>query len=211
MAPRLVAQLDILGERIPPRRWRQLFSKSCRRLSVPLRSRHDCMIAVGEGIILGIAYQNRFGVPSAFLLGLLTGCMASSSPAVRSTRLPPSSLAYLRSSAEHPCHGYRTFSIGFPIEACLLVDKALANPAGRRPHCLPFFATFFGLIGGGVKNDGIGRDFHRPGACEPCSWRSGGNGCAPRNRPAHVHRVRAHKPLIPAWARRPSARLRSHK
>ena len=66
---RMVAQLDRIGERILPLRW-QHFSRVV-PATVSSTVAGMGMIAIGEGIVLGIAYRLA-GVPSAFLLGVLT-------------------------------------------------------------------------------------------------------------------------------------------
>ena len=70
---RMVAQLDVLGERILPARW-QRFS---RVVPATINSTVTGMglIALGEGLVLGIAYWVA-GVPSPVLLGVVTGFMA---------------------------------------------------------------------------------------------------------------------------------------
>ena len=70
---RILAQIDIVGERILPTRW-QRFS---RVVPATVNSTVTGMglIALGEGVVLGIAYWIA-GVPSPALLGAVTGFMA---------------------------------------------------------------------------------------------------------------------------------------
>src|SRR5690625_4008922 len=70
---RVLAHIDIVGERILPKRW-QRFS---RVVPATVNSTVTGMglIAIGEGVVLGIAYWIA-GVPSPALLGAVTGFMA---------------------------------------------------------------------------------------------------------------------------------------
>src|SRR5690625_7813602 len=70
---RILAQIDIIGERILPKRW-QRFS---RVVPATVNSTVTGMglIAIGEGVVLGVAYWIA-GVPSPALLGAVTGFMA---------------------------------------------------------------------------------------------------------------------------------------
>src|SRR5690625_4938000 len=70
---RILAQVDIIGERILPKRW-QRFS---RVVPATVNSTVTGMglIAIGEGVVLGVAYWIA-GVPSPALLGAVTGFMA---------------------------------------------------------------------------------------------------------------------------------------
>src|SRR5690606_21912734 len=70
---RILAQLDVVGERVLPERW-QRFSRM-----VPATINSTVaglgLIALGEGVVLGIAYWIA-GVSSPVLLGVATGFMA---------------------------------------------------------------------------------------------------------------------------------------
>src|SRR5690606_29670078 len=70
---RILAQLDVVGDRILPERW-QRFS---RVVPATINSTVTGMglIALGEGLVLGVAYWVA-GVPSPALLGVVTGFMA---------------------------------------------------------------------------------------------------------------------------------------
>src|SRR5690606_37298160 len=70
---RMIAQLDVLGERILPARW-QRFSRVV-PATVGSTVTGMSLIAAGEGVVLGIAYWLA-GVPSPVLLGVVTGFMA---------------------------------------------------------------------------------------------------------------------------------------
>jgi predicted PurR-regulated permease PerM len=70
---KLVGQLDRIGERVLPLRWHR-FSRVV-PATVSSTVTGMTLIAVGEGIVLGVAYKIA-GVPSAFLLGVITGFMA---------------------------------------------------------------------------------------------------------------------------------------
>lgn len=68
-----VRQLDLIGERIFPNRWARI----SRVVPITISSTVMGMtvIAIGEGIVLGVAYWIA-GVPSPVTLGVLTGVMA---------------------------------------------------------------------------------------------------------------------------------------
>src|SRR5690606_35686622 len=70
---RILGQLDIVGERVVPGRWKR-FS---RVVPATINSTVTGMglIALGEGVVLGLAYWVA-GVPSPVLLGVVTGFMA---------------------------------------------------------------------------------------------------------------------------------------
>jgi predicted PurR-regulated permease PerM len=70
---KMVEQLDRIGERVLPLRWHR-FSRVV-PATVSSTVTGMTLIAIGEGIVLGIAYRIA-GVPSSFLLGVLTGFMA---------------------------------------------------------------------------------------------------------------------------------------
>src|SRR5699024_11621174 len=72
---RILAQVDIIGERILPKR-RHRFS---RVVPATVNSTVTGMglIAIGQGVVLGVAYWIA-GLPSPALLGAVTGIMAPS-------------------------------------------------------------------------------------------------------------------------------------
>jgi predicted PurR-regulated permease PerM len=143
---KLVAQLDHLGERILPMRWERV----SRIVPLTISSTVTGMgvIAIGEGIVLGIAYWMA-GVPSPVTLGIITGIMA----------LVPGGAplcftlvsVYLVASGS-PVAGAALFVWG-TVEL-FIVDKTLRPRLVGGPIKLPFLPTFFGLVGG-VKTMGF--------------------------------------------------------
>jgi predicted PurR-regulated permease PerM len=106
------------------------------------------LIAIGEGIVLGIAYWVA-GVPSAVTLGVLTGIMALFPGGAPLSFTLVS--VYLVSSGS-PVAGLALFVWG-SVEL-FIVDKTLRPRLVGGPIKLPFLPTFFGLIGG-VKTMGF--------------------------------------------------------
>ena len=143
---RMLAQLDILGERIFPARW-QRFS---RVVPATISSTVTGMglIALGEGVLLGVAYWIA-GVPSPVLLGVVTGFMALI-PGGAPLSFTLVSL-YLVGS-DQLVAGIGLFAWG-TIEL-FIVDKTLRPRLVGGPVKLPFLPTFFGLVGG-VSTMGI--------------------------------------------------------
>lgn len=143
---RILAQIDIVGERILPTRW-QRFS---RVVPATVNSTVTGMglIALGEGVVLGIAYWIA-GVPSPALLGAVTGFMALI-PGGAPLSFTLVSL-YLVGSGKTVA-GIALFLWG-AIEL-FIVDKTLRPRLVGGPVKLPFLPTFFGLVGG-VKTMGI--------------------------------------------------------
>ena len=141
-----VRQLDLVGERIFPHRWARI----SRVVPVTISSTVMGMtvIAIGEGIVLGVAYWIA-GVPSAVTLGVITGLMALV-PGGAPLSFTLVSIYLLGSGSQI-------------AGACLLVwgtvelfivDKTLRPKLVGGPIKLPFLPTFFGLIGG-VKTMGF--------------------------------------------------------
>lgn len=143
---RMLGQLDILGERILPERWRR-FSRVV-PATVSSTVTGMSLIAIGEGVVLGIAYWIA-GVPSPVLLGVVTGFMALI-PGGAPLSFTLVSL-YLIGSG-HLVAGIGLFAWG-TIEL-FIVDKTLRPRLVGGPVKLPFLPTFFGLVGG-VKTMGI--------------------------------------------------------
>lgn len=143
---RVLAQIDIVGERILPKRW-QRFS---RVVPATVNSTVTGMglIAIGEGVVLGIAYWIA-GVPSPALLGAVTGFMALI-PGGAPLSFTLVSI-YLVSSGSLVA-GIALFLWG-SIEL-FIVDKTLRPRLVGGPVRLPFLPTFFGLVGG-VKTMGF--------------------------------------------------------
>lgn len=143
---RLSAQLDVVGERILPLRW-QRFSRVV-PTTVSATVTGMGLIALGEGVVLGLAYW-VVGVPSPVLLGAITGFMALI-PGGAPLAFTLVSL-YLIGSGEVVA-GIGLFAWG-SIEL-FIVDKTLRPRLVGGPVKLPFLPTFFGLVGG-VKTMGL--------------------------------------------------------
>ncbi|RBL82548.1 AI-2E family transporter [Streptomyces cavourensis] len=143
---RMVAQLDVLGERILPARW-QRFS---RVVPATINSTVTGMglIALGEGLVLGVAYWVA-GVPSPVLLGVVTGFMAL---------IPGGApLSFTLVSLYLVGSGHVVAGIALMVWGSVelfIVDKTLRPRLVGGPVKLPFLPTFFGLVGG-VKTMGI--------------------------------------------------------
>lgn len=143
---RLVAQLDKVGNRIVPGHW-QRFSRV-----VPATVSSTVigmgLIALGEGVVLGIAYAIA-GVPSPVALGVLTGFLAL---------IPGGApLAFTLVSLYLVGSGDTVAGIGLFMWGSIelfIVDKTLRPRLVGGPIKLPFLPTFFGLIGG-VKTMGF--------------------------------------------------------
>ncbi|MGC4023944.1 MAG: AI-2E family transporter [Mesorhizobium sp.] len=141
-----VAKMDRLGERILPTRWERLSRVVPATISSTVTGM--TLIAIGEGVVLGIAYWLA-GVPSPVTLGVLTGLMAMI-PGGAPLSFTLVSL-YLVSSGSMFA-GLALFAWG-AVEL-FIVDKTLRPKLVGGPIKLPFLPTFFGLIGG-VKTMGL--------------------------------------------------------
>ena len=143
---RLVAQVDRLGERILPDRWERVSR------IVPMTISSTVMgmtvIAIGEGIVLGVAYWLA-GVPSPVTLGIITGIMALI-PGGAPLSFTLVSIYLVASGA--PINGIALLAWG--STELFIVDKTLRPKLVGGPIKLPFLPTFFGLIGG-VKTMGF--------------------------------------------------------
>ncbi len=137
---RIAAQLDLVGERILPARWKRFSRVIPTTVSATVTGMG--VIALGEGVVLGIAYWIA-GVPSPVLLGAATGFMALI-PGGAPLSFTLVSL-YLVGSGR-PMAGLALFAWG-TIEL-FIVDKTLRPRLVGGPVKLPFLPTFFGLIGG---------------------------------------------------------------
>ncbi|THV25253.1 AI-2E family transporter [Peteryoungia ipomoeae] len=139
-------QIDLLGERILPARWERISRVVPATISSTVTGM--TLIAVGEGIILGIAYWLA-GVPSPVTLGVLTGIMALiPGGAPLSFTLVSVYLVASGSLVE----GIALFVWG-SVEL-FIVDKTVRPRLVGGPIKLPFLPTFFGLVGG-VKTMGF--------------------------------------------------------
>lgn len=139
-------QLDLLGERILPNRWERISRVVPATISSTVTGM--TLIAIGEGIILGIAYWLA-GVPSPVTLGVITGVMALiPGGAPLSFTLVSIYLAASGAMVE----GLALFVWG-SVEL-FIVDKTVRPRLVGGPIKLPFLPTFFGLVGG-VKTMGF--------------------------------------------------------
>jgi len=137
---RILVQLDVVGERVLSDRWRR-FS---RMVTATINSTVTGMglIALGEGVVLGIAYWIA-GVPSPVLLGVVTGFMAL---------IPGGApLSFTLVSLYLVGSGHAMAGLGLFLWGTLelfIVDKTLRPRLVGGPVKLPFLPTFFGLVGG---------------------------------------------------------------
>ncbi|MCW5652937.1 AI-2E family transporter [Hydrogenophaga sp.] len=143
---RIAGQIDVVGERVLHQRW-QRFSRVV-PATVSATVIGMGLIAVGEGVVLGVAYWVA-GVPSPVLLGVVTGFMALI-PGGAPLSFTLVSL-YLVGSG-HAAAGVALFIWG-SVEL-FIVDKTLRPRLVGGPVKLPFLPTFFGLVGG-VKTMGF--------------------------------------------------------
>ena len=139
-------QIDMLGERILPNRWERISRVVPATISSTVMGM--TLIAIGEGIVLGVAYWIA-GVPSPVTLGVLTGVMALIPGGAPLSFTLVS--VYLLASGSHVA-GIGLFVWG-TVEL-FIVDKTLRPKLVGGPIKLPFLPTFFGLIGG-VKTMGF--------------------------------------------------------
>lgn len=142
----LVAQLDKVGESVLPNRWERV--SRIVPLTISSTVTGMAVIAIGEGIVLGVAYWLA-GVPSPVTLGLITGVMALI-PGGAPLCFTLVSI-YLAASG-HMIEGVALLTWG-SVEL-FIVDKTLRPKLVGGPIKLPFLPTFFGLIGG-VKTMGF--------------------------------------------------------
>ena len=143
---KLTLQLDTVGERILPARWNRFSRVVPATVSATVVGM--TLVAIGEGIVLGIAYWIA-GVPSPVAFGVLTGFMAL---------IPGGApLAFSLISIYLVGTGDTIAGIGLFIWGSVelfIVDKTIRPTLIGGPVKLPFLPTFFGLIGG-VKTMGV--------------------------------------------------------
>jgi predicted PurR-regulated permease PerM len=139
-------QLDLLGERILPNRWERISRVVPATISSTVTGM--TLIAIGEGIVLGIAYWLA-GVPSPVTLGVITGVMALI-PGGAPLSFTLVSI-YLAASGQL-IQGAALLVWG-SVEL-FIVDKTVRPRLVGGPIKLPFLPTFFGLVGG-VKTMGF--------------------------------------------------------
>jgi predicted PurR-regulated permease PerM len=142
----LVAQLDLIGESVLPGRWERV--SRIVPLTISSTVTGMAVIAIGEGVVLGLAYWLA-GVPSPVTLGLITGVMALI-PGGAPLCFTLVSI-YLGASG-NLVEGLALLAWG-SVEL-FIVDKTLRPRLVGGPIKLPFLPTFFGLIGG-VKTMGF--------------------------------------------------------
>jgi predicted PurR-regulated permease PerM len=139
-------QIDLLGERILPGRWERISRVVPATISSTVTGM--TLIAIGEGIVLGIAYWIA-GVPSPVTLGVLTGIMAL---------IPGGApLSFTLVSVYLVANGSYFAGISLFVWGSVelfIVDKTLRPRLVGGPIKLPFLPTFFGLVGG-VKTMGF--------------------------------------------------------
>jgi predicted PurR-regulated permease PerM len=136
----LAQQLDKIGERILPKRWHRVSRVAPTMVSATVTGM--TLIAIGEGIVFGIAYWLA-GAPSPLTLGVLTGFMAMI-PGGAPTSMTLVSL-YLFGSG-HSLAGVGLFAWG--ALQLFIVDKTIRPKLVGGPAKLPFLPTLFGLVGG---------------------------------------------------------------
>jgi predicted PurR-regulated permease PerM len=133
-------QIDLLGERILPSRWERISRVVPATISSTVTG--QTLIAIGEGIVLGIAYWIA-GVPSPVTLGVITGFMAL---------IPGGApLSFTLISFYLVANGAYVAGIGlltWGTVELFIVDKTLRPRLVGGPIKLPFLPTFFGLVGG---------------------------------------------------------------
>ncbi|MDO8909453.1 MAG: AI-2E family transporter [Pseudohongiella sp.] len=143
---KLASQLDTVGERILPARWNRFSRVVPATVSATVVGM--TLVAIGEGIVLGIAYWIA-GVPSPVAFGVITGFMAL---------IPGGApLAFSLISLYLIGTGDALAGIGLFIWGTVelfIVDKTIRPTLIGGPVKLPFLPTFFGLIGG-VKTMGV--------------------------------------------------------
>lgn len=139
-------QIDMLGERILPNRWERISRVVPATISSTVTGM--TLIAIGEGIVLGIAYWIA-GVPSPVTLGVLTGVMAL---------IPGGApLSFTLVSIYLVASGSYVAGVALLVWGSVelfIVDKTLRPRLVGGPIKLPFLPTFFGLVGG-VKTMGF--------------------------------------------------------
>ncbi|HEX8044820.1 AI-2E family transporter [Rhizobium sp.] len=143
---RFVGQVDLLGERILPNRWERISRVVPATISSTVMGM--TLIAIGEGVILGLAYWIA-GAPSPVTLGVLTGIMALI-PGGAPLSMSLVSIYLIASGSLWA--GIALFVWG-TVEL-FIVDKTLRPKLVGGPIKLPFLPTFFGLVGG-VKTMGF--------------------------------------------------------
>lgn len=136
----LAAQLDRIGESVLGGHW----ARFSRMVPATVSSTVTGMglVALGEGVVLGIAYWIT-GVPSPVALGVLTGLLAL---------IPGGApLSFTAVSLYLAGTGELAMAAGlflWGVVELFIVDKTIRPRLVGGPIKLPFLPTFFGLIGG---------------------------------------------------------------
>ena len=137
---RIAAQLDRVGEIVLADRW----DRFSRMVPATVSSTVTGMglVAIGEGVVLGIAYWIT-GVPSPVALGLVTAVMAL---------IPGGApLAFTLVSIYLGATGNVMEAVGLFLWGSIelfIVDKTIRPKLVGGPIRLPFLPPFFGLVGG---------------------------------------------------------------
>lgn len=139
-------QIDRLGERLLPARWERISRVVPATISSTVTGM--TIIAIGEGVVLGVAYWIA-GVPSPATLGVITGVMA----------LIPGGAPLCFTLVSLYLVGRGSWTAGLLLfiwgaTELFIVDKTLRPKLVGGPVKLAFLPTFFGLIGG-VKTMGF--------------------------------------------------------
>lgn len=136
----IVCQLDRAGHALMGERWGRLSRIVPATVSSTVTGM--LLVAIGEGVVLGVAYW-VVNLPSPVALGLLTGFMAL---------IPGGApLAFSMASAYLAATGEVTAGVGLFLWGSIelfIVDKTIRPRLVGGPIRLPFLPTFFGLIGG---------------------------------------------------------------
>ncbi|MHA6962608.1 AI-2E family transporter [Zobellella denitrificans] len=136
----LAVQLDRVGESVLGGHW----ARFSRMVPATVSSTVTGMglVALGEGVVLGIAYWIA-GVPSPVALGVLTGFMAL---------IPGGApLSFTLVSLYLAGTGETVMAAGlflWGVIELFIVDKTIRPRLVGGPIKLPFLPTFFGLVGG---------------------------------------------------------------
>ena len=143
---RISRQLDKIGERVFPARWKRISRIVPTLVSSTVSGM--VIIAIGEGIVFGVVYY-FVGAPMPVTLGILTGIFALI-PGGAPLSMTLVSL-YLVGIGEYT-HGIILFCWG--TMQLFIVDKTIRPRLVGGSVKLPFLPTILGLVGG-VKTMGI--------------------------------------------------------
>lgn len=143
---RISRQLDKIGERVFPGRWKRISRIVPTLVSSTVSGM--VIIAIGEGVVFGIVYY-FVGAPMPVTLGIMTGIFALI-PGGAPLSMTLVSL-YLLGIGEYT-HGIILFCWG--TMQLFIVDKTIRPRLVGGSVKLPFLPTILGLVGG-VKTMGI--------------------------------------------------------